>query len=145
METQAEKNKLLVKKAYEEIWIKRDIDQLASLISEDISYQMPGRIIQGKENYLEAIRNYWNTFEEAQMTIEHQMATEDKVYTRFTFRGKQTGPFGDVPATRKIIRFEGMDLIQIIDGRIIKEWEIIDELGLMQQLGLELVHKEHAH
>ncbi|GAI03545.1 unnamed protein product, partial [marine sediment metagenome] len=30
----------------------------------------------------------------------------------------------------------------LVDGKIIEEWEIFDELGMMMQLGMELKPKE---
>jgi len=145
METQAVENKKIVKKAFEELWKKRDIEPLSAIISDDIRYHAPGLDIVGKDKYLDYMQSFIHAFENGKVTIEDQVAIEDKVYSRYYFSGKHTGNFKHIPATNKMVIFEGMHLNLIINGMIIKEWEIYDELGLMHKLGLELVQKEHMH
>ena len=56
--------------------------------------------------------------------------------TRWTARGTHTGEFQGIPATGKAIRMTGTDIDRIVDGKIVECWAHLDELGLMQQLGV---------
>jgi predicted ester cyclase len=38
--------------------------------------------------------------------------------------------------------FNGFTVFRIVDGKIAEEWEIIDMLGMVMQLGMELKPKE---
>ena len=145
METQATTNKKLVKNIFEKTWKTRTISPLAAFIADDITYHKPGVKIFGKVKYLHAVQECINAFENAKLTIEDQIAVDDQVFSRFYFSGKHVNTFMDIPATHRMVMFEGMNVVQIINGMITKEWEIYDELGLVKQFGLELAQKEHIH
>jgi predicted ester cyclase len=40
------------------------------------------------------------------------------------------------PATGKRLEVQGITIFRIVDGKIVEEWNSIDELGLMRQLGM---------
>ena len=47
----------------------------------------------------------------------------------------QLGPFGDMAPTGKRIDIDVLDLFQIRDGVLIEHWALLDNLGMMKQLG----------
>ena len=145
METQTAKNKEIARRFWEAIWEERNLQQAAAYLSDDIQYNSPRVELQGKTKYLEMIEGYMNVLEDTHLMFEDQIAEKDKVFTKLTFSGVHAGDLGELPLTHKRIRFQVMNLLQIVDGKVKNEWEVNDELGLMQQLGMDLVQKEHAH
>ena len=69
------------------------------------------------------------------VTIEDQIAERDKVVTRFTFRGTHQGEFMGVPATGKVVTVTGIYISRIAGGKCVEDWENLDMLGWLQQLG----------
>jgi len=59
-----------------------------------------------------------------------------KVVKRWTVTCKHTGELMGVPPTGKEIRFTGINIFRIVDGKIEEQWVESDALGLMQQLGI---------
>jgi predicted ester cyclase len=58
------------------------------------------------------------------------------VAEHFTAMGTHQGSvMGEVP-TGKEIRLHGMQVFRIAGGRIVERWGVLDQLGLLQQLGL---------
>jgi predicted ester cyclase len=55
--------------------------------------------------------------------------------TRKTFQGTHRGEFMGVPATGKHVVIDVIDIIRIADGQLIEHWNVLDMLGLMQQVG----------
>jgi steroid delta-isomerase-like uncharacterized protein len=75
-------------------------------------------------------------FPDLHFTIEDQIVAGDKVATRWTAEGTNSGPFGPVPATGRHVQIDGLILDRVVDGKVVERWEIWDQMGMMQQLGL---------
>ena len=45
------------------------------------------------------------------------------------------GELASIPATGKTITIRMFTMLRLAQGKIAEEWEIFDELGVMQQLG----------
>jgi predicted ester cyclase len=58
--------------------------------------------------------------------------------SRVSLRCVHGGEFEGLPPTGKEIALDAFTVFRLVDGRIAEEWEIIDELGMMQQIGMEL-------
>lgn len=74
-------------------------------------------------------------FPDMQLPLEDFVAEGEKVLVRLTIRATHTGPFGDLAATGKRIEVPVLDLFQIRDGVLIEHWALLDNLGMMKQLG----------
>ena len=71
----------------------------------------------------------------AREQVEDQVAEGDKVFTRFSGRGTQTGELMSIPASGKEITWTGMVVSRFSDGRIAEEWVEWNSLSFLQQLG----------
>jgi predicted ester cyclase len=40
-----------------------------------------------------------------------------------------------IPATGKRVRVDVMDIIRLADGRFVEHWGLVDQAGLLRQLG----------
>jgi len=145
METLAIKNKQLSKKYWQYVWEKRDLHLASTLLADNMIYSAPRIRMEGKVKILEMIQRYMNAFSDSNIIIEDQIAEGNKVFTRAMFKGIHSGPLGTMPPTHKNIKFQLMNVVQIDDGKITHEWEVYDQLGLMQQLGLDLAPRAEVH
>jgi predicted ester cyclase len=68
--------------------------------------------------------------------IESQHAEDDRVATRFTCTGTQTGPLLGIPPTGRRASMAGIAITHVRDGKVVSDWGEFDLLGLMQQLGV---------
>lgn len=75
-------------------------------------------------------------FPDLQFTIEDQIVAGDKVATRWVAEGTNSAPFGNVPATGRRVRVDGLILDRVVDGKVVERWEQWDQASMMQQLGL---------
>ena len=78
---------------------------------------------------------YLDAFSDAQVTLDDLIAEGDRVAARFTVRGTHKGPFMDLPPTGKPFTLTAIDILRIVDGKIVEHWGEADTLGLLQQLG----------
>jgi predicted ester cyclase len=60
----------------------------------------------------------------------------DRVVTRWTGRGTQTGEFMEMsPSGKKVVAVPGVQIDRFSGGKIVENWTLFDQLGMFQQLG----------
>ena len=133
-----EKNKELLRKAVEEVWNKGNFDNMKEMISDDfvIHFSRPGEELRGPENVKQFYSSLREAFPDLHFKILNQVAEEDKVVTHWTASGTHQGEFKGIPATGNKVTFTAMDIDRIVDGKAVECWSNVDELSLMQQLGV---------
>ena len=73
---------------------------------------------------------------DARYTVEDMIAEGDRVVSRFTMTGTQTGEMQGIPPTGKQCKVAGIDIFRVVDGKIVEHWDAVDQLGMLQQLGV---------
>ncbi len=63
------------------------------------------------------------------------IAEGDKVVARQTFRGTHREEFLGIAPSGKQFSSTGIDIVRMVDGKIVEHWSSFDMLGMMQQLG----------
>lgn len=134
----SEQNTALVRRAVEEVWNRGDFAVVDELVTSDIVVRapMPGHEIHGPAGIKEFYAALRAGFPDIHFTIEDQFAAGDRVVTRWTTRATHTGAFQGMPPTGKQVRMAGIDIDRIADGKVVECWPVMDELGLLQQLGV---------
>lgn len=75
-------------------------------------------------------------FPDLHYTVEDEISTGDKAAAHWTLRGTHTGPFlGNRPTGRPIVA-QGFIFARVENGRITEEWTLVDQMSILQQLGL---------
>ena len=137
-----EQNEEIVHRFFEEVWGLGKLDALDDIVSQDIVIHVPGRDIEGIENFKKFIMSYRSAFPDVKITIEELITQGDKVVERMTIRGSHQGELQGIPPTGKQIKITGIDIARFLDGKMVERWVQPDFLGMMMQLGMELKPKE---
>ena len=67
---------------------------------------------------------------------QHMIAEDDLVAEHFVAHGTHRGSvMGESPSGRHVV-LRGVNIFRIADGKIVERWARLDDLGLLQQLGL---------
>lgn len=74
-----------------------------------------------------------------ELPIEDVIAEGEKVLVRLRVRGTHKGELMGVAATGRKIDIGVLDLFQFRDGRLIEHWALLDNLGLLRQLGVTTI------
>ena len=76
-------------------------------------------------------------FPNLNVTLEDEIAEDDKVVTRWTIRvTPYQGELMGIAPTEEQIELKGITIHRIEGDKIAEEWERYDNLGMMQQLGV---------
>jgi predicted ester cyclase len=92
--------------------------------------------VHGPEGLKQLFTMLRTAFPDWSETIEDLMAEEDRVVFRVTGQGTHQGEFMGIPATGKPVTRPGIDIVRNVDGKLVEHWANIDQLGMMQQLGV---------
>jgi predicted ester cyclase len=77
----------------------------------------------------------YSAFPDIRFKIEDLVADSDKGVYRYSARGTHKGEFMSIAATGKQITFTGIVISRIADGKFQEDWESIDGMYVLQQLG----------
>jgi predicted ester cyclase len=131
-----QENKALVRRIFEE-GINQNkpsvFDELIAPTYVNYSFPVPA---PGVEGFKMVIGLFRTAFPDIQITLEEEFAEGDKVSTRGYFTGTHTGDFQGIPATGKQVKVEYIDVWRVANGQLVENWVQMDQLGMMQQLGV---------
>ena len=74
-----------------------------------------------------------------QLPIEDIIAEGEKVLVRLRVKGTHGGPLMGMAATGRKIDIAVLDLFQVRDGKLIEHWALLDNLGMLKQLGVTAI------
>jgi steroid delta-isomerase-like uncharacterized protein len=134
----SEENKAIVRRLMEEVINDHDSNAAECFFAPDFVEHIPapgqGQGSEGMRRWLEEV--YFPAFPDVHWTVEEQVAEEDKVLTRFVWRGTHRGEFAGIPPTDKQVEVWGMVLDHIVDGKLVESRILQDTLSMLQQMGV---------
>jgi steroid delta-isomerase-like uncharacterized protein len=136
---QAEENKALVRRLYEEFLNEQNYDVIEELYASDfVAYRAKG-VEFPETSTLEDLeadaRVIHEAFPDFTATIEALVAGDDMIAARLTITGTHEGEFRGIPATGNEITYEQTSFFRVEDGEFAEGWVLTDTLEFMQQLG----------
>ena len=109
---------------------------LGDLVHPDYIHRAPGQELRGPEELKGLFAAYRTAFPDLHVAIDDLVAAGARVVIAFTLTGTHAGALMGIDATGKKVTTNGMVLSRFEDGKIIEEWEILDQLSLFEQLGV---------
>ena len=73
------------------------------------------------------------------LPVEDVIAEGDKVLVRLRVRGTHGGELMGIPATGRTIDIGVLDLFQFRGEQLVEHWALLDNLGLLRQLGVTAI------
>lgn len=131
-----EDNIALVRRYLDEVVHTGKMGVDSSLLAPDhVAHSSGSPPVQGQEDWKQGAVALYSAFPDIHVTFEDEMAMGDKVVIRWTVRATHTGALRNIPATGKPVTWTGITIVRVADGKIVEQWQEVDLLGLMQQLG----------
>ena len=128
-------NKVIARRVYE-IFSSDNLDALNEVFARDFVDHNPqpeqARGLKGLKEMLSSLRE---SFPDLQWTPEDAIAEGDKVASRITISGTQRGMYKSIPATGEHTSIPLVNVLRIVDGKVVERWGVSDHLSLLQQLG----------
>ena len=133
----AEEHKLAVQNLIEKGLNQKDLTAFNPYYAPDvIDHALPPTLPPGLEGRKMFASAFLGAFPDIHVHIEDLIAEGNRVVTRWSAHGTHRGELMGIPATGKTVNFTGIAMDRFENGRSVEHWEEIDQLGLMQQLGV---------
>ncbi|TSE01120.1 ester cyclase [Skermania sp. ID1734] len=134
---QISRNKQLVDSFIQELFSKGDLDAVDRYLDPayvDHDPPVPGAC--GREGMRQAAAMFRQALPDWHSDLEQLVAEGDIVVERFTASGTHRGPLMGADPTENTLYLKGINIFRIEADKIVERWGRLDQLGLLQQLGL---------
>ncbi|MBS1744158.1 MAG: ester cyclase [Bacteroidetes bacterium] len=121
---------------WNEIINKGNVALFDSAFSPNIVYDNANTHLQGIDDFKKYFEEYITGFSNRDFEILEIYSSGDRVIKRWSFTGTHTGAFAGIKPTGRKITIEGVTIATIRMGKIVAERDYLDDLGLMQKLGV---------
>jgi steroid delta-isomerase-like uncharacterized protein len=131
-----EENKAVARSFFEE-FSKGNLQGVADLMAPDHVFHFPlFPEPQDKAQHVAGQQRIKGIFPDYRAEIVDQIAEGDMVMSRLIVRGTQQGEFLGQPGTGQTFEITTINIMRIRDGLIVDEWDELDTLSFLAQLGI---------
>jgi predicted ester cyclase len=113
-----------------------NLDILDEVCSPNYIFHGPSYLNWDQDAIKKALGMMHAAFPDWMITFDDIFSTSDKAAFRISIQGTHKGELWGCPPTGKRMTWTAMIIDHFEDGKIVEEWEEMDFLGLMRQLGL---------
>ena len=82
------------------------------------------------------------TFSDFNVTLDELIIKGDNMVGRWTLTGINTGPFGELPPTGKKVKFSGVEVSHVVDGKVVEQWVYYNQAAIFTQIGFTITPPE---
>jgi predicted ester cyclase len=124
---------------FHDVWNLRRLDWLPRAYADDVvAHAGGGRTAQGLRNYQSLVLHVLAAIPDGVMRVEHVCWSEEAdgviVAVRWLLEGRSApgGVLGECPAGKPVFMM-GMSHLRIAGGKVVEEWMLFDEIGVLAQ------------
>ena len=133
----SDQNKRLVREITDIIWNGRGVDRIPEFYAPDfVADYRPFAFREGYEGIRAMVEGAWTAFPDYHEEVHELIAEGDRVVLHLTISGTQKGQWGPLPATGKRAEFDEIVILQIRDGKVLRQRGVVDNLSALRQLGV---------
>lgn len=126
----------LIRRFYEDVLAGGDTSALDDIAATDYREHDP---LPGQGEGLEGLKQRVTMLKNGlapRFTIEDVIQEGDKLVVRWKNSGTHVGDFLGIPPTNKDFSVAGVDIYRLEDDKLAEHWHVVDQLSMLQQLGL---------
>jgi steroid delta-isomerase-like uncharacterized protein len=122
-----EKNKTLVRRYFEEVWVKGNLAAVDDFMAADYAeHPRPSGLSPGSEGLKQLNAAYQSAFPDLKASLDDIFAEGDRVAFRWSFRGTHLGYWLGTPPTGNHMTATGITVFRIAFGKVVESWTSID-------------------
>jgi predicted ester cyclase len=127
-------NKALVVVSIEDGWNTRRLAVFDEIFSPAlVDHSLPAWLPPSLEGRKRLAALYWRAFPDLRLTVEDQIAEDDKVVTRWTACGTSRGEVKGGNVTGRILAVTGISIDRFRAGKIVESWTENKQLNMRPQ------------
>ncbi|MBI2953203.1 MAG: ester cyclase [Chloroflexi bacterium] len=129
-------NKTRSRRVFEEITGQGNLDAVDEVFALEFMNQALG--VVGPTEVKQIVTMFRTALPDLQVTVEEQVAEDDRVVSRVTYRGTHEGPlpmFSNIAPTGKPVVLTGIYIHRHAGDRIVEVYSLLDFWGVLRQIG----------
>ncbi len=122
-----------------DMWFTGKTDGIDEIVAENFKSNMPlpGVSSSGIQQLKDMVAIASTAFSDNKTEDIHLMADGDRVVVHYRWKGVNTGSMGEgMPATNKPIDVRTVDVLRFENGKVVEHWGYMEEMKMMEQLGM---------
>jgi steroid delta-isomerase-like uncharacterized protein len=125
-------------RAYHQHLLRGELEPWLAYMTDDIAWddQMAPGLALGKEHSASDFHMLQQAFRDPKIHAHHVLANGDFVIHQGVFSAQHVGPLKELPATRRYVQIDNLDVISFRDGLIDRGWTFGNSLDIGAQLGV---------
>jgi len=131
-----ELNKKLIRDYLEQVFNLGLTDRINNYVAENYTEIYQGEKhrlgIEGAKEHAEGVRN---TYSDLNITVDMQIVEGDWVVSCVTVQGRHTGSWLGIKPTGKNVKFTGVNVDKVIEGKIVEHGGAANMLGPLMSIG----------
>jgi len=140
-----EQNKAIFRAIPEKLVNTGNLDTADQYFAQDfVDHTTPAGLPNGLAGFKAYVTMLRGAFPDLHLTVEDVVAEGETVVVRATARGSMKGDFLGRKATGKTATWTEIHIGRLAAGKVVEHWATIDQLGMLQQLGLVATPEQQA-
>jgi len=136
MSDESERNKALIRRLFDEVLNAGNYGLLDQLIGASyVEHNPVANQAAGAAGVRDRILQLRAAFPDLRFSLQELIGEDAIVAARYRWQGTHEGLFLGIAPTRRRLSVRGMDFYRLEDGRVIEHWDVVDEFGMLTQLG----------
>jgi len=132
----SERNKALIQRLFDEVLNAGNFGLLDQLIGASyVEHNPVANQAAGAAGARDRIRDLRKAFPDLRFVLDELVGEGEVVAARYHWQGTHKGMFLGIAPTGRRLSVRGMDFYRLEDGRVIEHWDVVDEFGMLSQLG----------
>jgi predicted ester cyclase len=134
----SEQNKAIARRIAVEVFSQGRLEVVDEILAPDFTEHiaLPPGVPAGREGLKAIAKALRQGFPDLTYRLDFQIAEGDYVAGYVTVSGTHKGEMFGMPATGKRAEWPETHIVKIVNGKITEHWGVVDQLGMLRQLGL---------
>jgi steroid delta-isomerase-like uncharacterized protein len=129
-------HKALVRRWFDEVWNQGRTETVDELLAEQALVHGLGPDLRGPAGFKLFHAAYRDAFPDVVIRVDDMVAEGNMVATRWSGTATHSGDGLGFAATGRPVKFTGMVIVRVENGKLVEGWNVFDQLGMLQQLGV---------
>jgi steroid delta-isomerase-like uncharacterized protein len=127
----------IVRRILDQAFNQGDLDIVDELVAADVATHIASwGVPASRLGFKQMIANLHSAFPDLHCTIDDEISEGDKLAAHWTMRGSHKGAFFGNPPTGRLVEAQGIIFARTEKGWIVEDWILIDQIGILQQIGV---------
>jgi steroid delta-isomerase-like uncharacterized protein len=129
-------NEIVARRFGDDVWGNGDLQAADDVLAEHFIEHNPAPGQRpGREGHKQMLQLWRTAFPDLTLTVDDVFAAGDRAALRWTARGTHAAALLGMPPTGREVTLTGIDILRVVDGKIVERWGQFNGIEMLQQLG----------